>query len=327
MFVTNNDSAWRAAQDFAARGAAVTILDQRETVDGGLRQSAERAGIQFHTSALVICALGGRWVDGVQVSRPGSVRGQRIACDLVCMSGGWAPAVHLTSHAGIKPVYQALIDGFVPGGYAAGHYGAGAVAGTLTLGAAIAEAGHAGVKAAQHAGHRGTAARCPLPETPDEPYRTEPPRPLPPAARGRAFVDFQSDVTTRDFAIAHQEGFESVEHLKRYTTLGMGTDQGKTSNLNAIRLMANLRAIQISMAGTTTFRPPYTPVSLGALAGRNIGRRFRPIRRSPLHQWHVANGAELIEAGPWLRAWYYRWAGDSAASSLYRRDAAGALRL
>ena len=103
-------------------------------------------------------------------------------------------------------------------------------------------------------------------------------------------MDFQNDVTTRDLAQAHQEGFESVEHLKRYTTLGMGTDQGKTSNINALRLMASLRGDRAPAAGTTTFRPPYTPVSIGALAGRNVGHHFRPVRRSPLHEWHVDNG-------------------------------------
>ena len=127
---------------------------------------------------------------------------------------------------------------------------------------------------------------------------------------GKAFVDFQNDVTTRDLMQAHQEGFESVEHLKRYTTLGMGTDQGKTSNINALRLMAGLRGIDTPAAGTTTFRPPFTPVSIGALAGRNIGQHFRPVRRSPLHEWHLDNGAVMIEAGPWLRPWYYRWAGE-----------------
>jgi sarcosine oxidase subunit alpha len=132
---------------------------------------------------------------------------------------------------------------------------------------------------------------------------------------GKAFLDFQNDVTTKDLLQAHQEGYESVEHLKRYTTLGMGTDQGKTSNINALRLMATLRGIDTPAAGTTTFRPPYTPVSIGALAGRSIGQHFRPVRRSPLHEWHAENGAVMIEAGPWLRPWYYRWAGQTPESA------------
>jgi sarcosine oxidase subunit alpha len=115
--------------------------------------------------------------------------------------------------------------------------------------------------------------------------------------------------------IAHQEGYASVEHLKRYTTLGMGTDQGKTSNVNALSIMAGLRGIEVYAAGTTTFRPPFTPVSIGALAGRAIGKHFRTTRRSPLHDWHLSHGGEMIEAGPWLRAWWYRWAGTNVESA------------
>ena len=128
---------------------------------------------------------------------------------------------------------------------------------------------------------------------------------------GKAFVDYQNDVTTADLSVAFQEGFVSVEHLKRYTTLGMGTDQGKTSNINAIGLMATLRGLTIEATGTTTFRPPYAPVSIGALAGRSTGQHFRPTRRSPLHDWHTANGGVFTDAGPWKRALYYRWAGPT----------------
>jgi sarcosine oxidase subunit alpha len=133
--------------------------------------------------------------------------------------------------------------------------------------------------------------------------------------RSKVFVDFQNDVTTNDLALAHEEGYESLEHLKRYTTLGMGTDQGKTSNIAAAQLMAALRGLDIQTAGITTYRPPYTPVSVGALAGRHVGAHFRPIRRTPMHDWHLANGATMIEAGPWLRPWFYSWAGNDAATA------------
>ena len=315
VVATNNDSAWRSAFDLAAGGAAVTIVDQRSTVEAALRERALRAGIAVRTGEMVTRALGGRAVEGALLAGARSTRAERLACDLLCMSGGWSPAVHLTSHTGIKPVYHAAIDSFIPGGYASGHFGAGAVTGTLTLGAAAAEGNAAGALAARHAGHASGAVAVPMPPVADAPYGVEPARPLPPSIRGKAFVDFQTDVTVSDLKLAHEEGFVSVEHLKRYTTLGMGTDQGKTSNINAVQLMAGLRGIEIPAAGTTTFRPPFTPVSIGALTGRNVGHHFRPIRRSPLHDWHVANGAVLIEAGPWLRAWYYRWAGDSAASA------------
>jgi sarcosine oxidase subunit alpha len=187
--------------------------------------------------------------------------------------------------------------------------------GSSRLSEIIAGGTQAGSNAAMHAGFTAAAIVDVAIGLPDTPYRVEPARTPRTALRGKAFVDFQSDVTTRDVSAAVAEGFQSVEHLKRYTTLGMGTDQGKTSNVSAVGMVAELRGVGVSAAGTTTFRPPYTPVSVGALAGRNIGQHFRPVRRSPLHDWHLANGAALIEAGPWLRAWYYRWAGDTALSA------------
>ena len=131
----------------------------------------------------------------------------------------------------------------------------------------------------------------------------------PAIARGKAFVDLQIDVTAADIALAHREGYESVEHLKRYTTLGMGTDQGKTSNFTALAAMAALRKATIPDTGTTTFRPPFTPVAIGALAGRAVGHHFRPFRRTPMHDWHMANGAEMLEVGLWMRPWFYRASG------------------
>ncbi len=323
VVATNNDSAWQAAIDLAAAGTAVTILDQRAAIDAGLLQIAQRAGIDVRLRARPARALGARAVSGVQASLDGGARLKRFACDLLCMSGGWAPAAHLTSHTGRRLVHRDDIDAFVPGSYAPGHYGAGAVTGTFSCAGTVLEAEDAGRKAAAWVGSPAAAAASLLLPVPEQPCGFE--SAIPPAVPipGKAFVDFQNDVTTRDLATAHDEGYQSVEHLKRYTTLGMGTDQGKTSNNNAIRQMSQLRAAAELATGapsaavreTTTFRPPFVPVSVGALAGRTIGHHFRPIRRSPLHDWHVANGAVLIEAGPWLRAWYYRWAGDTPAEA------------
>jgi heterotetrameric sarcosine oxidase alpha subunit len=315
VVATNNDGAWYSAAELARSGAQVTVVDQRMRIDETLQQMAERAGLSVHAGTLVTRTLGRRSVEGVRVATSDLSRERTLDCDLVCMSGGWSCAVHLTSHTGVKPVYRADIDSFVPGRFAPGHYGAGAVMGTFTLAQAIAEGTAAGSNAARHAGHIPVAVSEIEVTLPDTPYRVEPARKPGAGVRGKAFVDFQCDVTTRDVSAAHQEGFQSVEHLKRYTTLGMGTDQGKTSNINAVGLMAGLSGLAMPAASTTTFRPPYTPVSVGALAGRNVGHHFRPVRRSPLHDWHVSNGAVLIEAGPWMRAWYYRWAGDSAQAA------------
>ncbi len=317
VVATNNDAAWQSALDLATAGAAVTILDQRPTVNSRCLELANGAAITVQLDATPTRAIGARAVTGVRFSTSRASREHQLDCDLLCMSGGWSPVVHLTSHTGIKPRYRADIDSYVPGGYAAGHFGAGAMAGTFVLSAGIREGESAGWHAAEHAGYVSEAVRaqCSLPVGEDAACEVGPTRLGPTAARGKAFIDFQNDVTTRDIAIAYQEGFVSIEHLKRYTTLGMGTDQGKTSNVNGIHAMAAYRGLDPQTTGTTTFRPPYTPVSIGALAGRQVGQQFRPIRRSPLHEWHVANGAVLIEAGLWKRAWYYGWAGDSASAA------------
>jgi len=317
IVATNNDSAYRAAFDLAASGLAVTIADLRGEIDDGLRATAAKHGIELRAATGILDVIGGKAVTG---ARLGPIRrsdaGELRSCDLICVSGGWSPSVHLTSHGGIKPVYWEEIAAFVPGGFAKGQFGAGAVLGTMGLAASIREGAEAGAKAASYAGHVGVAAPVPAPAIEGEGrYAIVPQWQVPSAAKGKAFVDFQNDVTVKDIAQAHQEGYQSVEHLKRYTTLGMGTDQGKTSNINALAIMAGLRDVTIPEAGTTTFRPPYSPVALGAIAGRSVGHHFRPVRLSPLHDWHLANGAAMTPAGPWMRAWYYGWAGKDAAEA------------
>jgi methylglutamate dehydrogenase subunit C len=315
VLATNNDSAYATAVDLAAAGVPVTVLDERTGPNAAAAQALRAAGVELRAGVRVARALGGRVLKGIEFESVEGGRRERLDADILGMSGGWSPVVHLTSHTGRKPVYRAALDAFVPQSYDEGHFGAGALTGSLTLSAALAEGCEAGRDAAAQAGWSRTVGPSPMPPVPDEAVGFEASPPRPPERRGKAFVDFQNDVTTDDIALAHEEGYVSVEHLKRYTTLGMGTDQGKTSNVNAARWMAALRGVELPAAGTTTYRPPYTPVSIGALAGRHIGARFRPTRRSPLHDWHVANGAVMIEAGPWLRPWYYRWAGDSAASA------------
>jgi len=313
VIVTNNDSAYATAFDLARQGVAVTIADQRHAIDAQLIADSKALKIEVHPDATVIDVLGGKAVRAAVLARAGDGSDPRThACDLVCMSGGWTPAVHLTSHGGLKPRYRADIGAFVPEGYGVGQFGAGAVTGSLTLGAAINEGLEAGRSAARRAGRSVPELTLSVPRLETVGHSVEAVWRLPCRGAGKAFVDFQNDVTVKDLAIAQQEGYESVEQLKRYTTLGMGTDQGKTSNINALAIAALLRNGDMSAMGTTTFRPPFTPVAFGALAGRNVGHHFRPTRRSPLHDWHVAHGGELIEAGPWMRAWWYRWAGATA---------------
>ncbi|MER8974912.1 MULTISPECIES: sarcosine oxidase subunit alpha family protein [unclassified Mesorhizobium] len=305
IVATTNDGAWRTAFDYAAAGAEVTVADLRAVPPAALAAEAARLGVVVRAATRIVDLHGGHAVRQVTLNGP---EGQSsAACDLVCISGGWSPTVHLTSHLGSKPTYRDDIDGFVPGSFPAGRFGAGAMMGTYATADAIDDGHRAGSEAAASC---GKSAPVPAPSKLDlDETATSSLREIPSVGRGKAFVDFQMDVTTGDIELAHREGYESVEHLKRYTTLGMGTDQGKTSNFAALAAMAALRKATIPETGATTFRPPYTPVAIGALAGRAIGHHFKPIRRTPMHDWHMANGAEMLEVGLWMRPYFYRQSG------------------
>ncbi len=307
VIVTNNDSAYEAAFDLAEADVAVTIAETRGSAAGDLLARAAQLGIAVFPNSGIADVLGGQQLTAVKLSGRHAVT---IECDVLGMSGGWNPAVHLTSHGGIKPKYDEAITSFVPGGFAEGQFGAGAVLGHFGLHASI----RGGVTAAEAAltklGLKLSKRKFDAPATRDDRAYTIEAAWQPQEQAHKAFVDFQNDVTLKDIKQAHQEGYLSVEHLKRYTTLGMGTDQGKTSNINALAIMATMRGISIPEAGTTTFRPPFAPLTIGAIAGRTVGIHFRPTRRSPLHEWHEENGGVFIEAGLWQRAWYYTWAGD-----------------
>jgi sarcosine oxidase subunit alpha len=304
LVVTNNDSAYQTAFDLAEAGVAVTLADRRQTIAPSLLARAAMLGLAIFPATSVADVEGKGRITRVHLD---GAHAASITCDVLAMSGGWSPVVHLTSHGGIKPVYDESIAALVPGGFAPAQFGAGAVMGEFGTAAAIAAGQKAGAEAAGATG--GDALAPPLVN--DLPYAITPTWQPAKPPRGKAFVDFQNDITLKDVTIAHQEGYESVELLKRYTTLGMGTDQGKTSNVNALAIMASLRAIPIADAGTTTFRPPYTGLTVGAIAGRTVGHHFRPVRLSPLHAANRAHGATFIEAGLWLRAWYYDWAGTA----------------
>lgn len=316
VVITNNDTAYATAFDLAQQGIAVTIADQRHAIGGALAAKVKALAIESVAGAMIMDVFGVKAIKGALLgSIDGSFRPRKLDCDLLCMSGGWSPAVHLTSHGGVRPLYREDISAFVPGRYAQGQFGAGALTGSFELAGAVSGGVEAGRSAAAWAGHHAPAYSLQAPPLETAGHAVESKWHLPQTNSRKAFVDFQNDVTVKDLNLAHQEGYQSVEHLKRYTTLGMGTDQGKTSNINALAIMAGLRDVDIPAVGTTTFRPPFTPVAIGALAGRSIGQHFRPVRRSPLHDWHMAHGAEMIEAGPWMRPWYYRWAGATVGTA------------
>ena len=315
LIVTNNDTAYKTAFDLAEAGIAVTMADHRNVIPSDLLSRAAMLGMAMFPGTGIADVEGAKQVTRVQLAGNHSAT---IECDVLAMSGGWNPVVHLTSHGGIKPVYDDAIAAFVPGGYAKNHFGAGAVTGKFGFESVIKDGNAAGADAAKAAGFDKPATPVAAIGAKDRVYKISPQWAPKTTGKGKAFVDFQSDVTVKDIKTAHGEGYVSVEHLKRYTTLGMGTDQGKTSNINATGLMAELREMPISQAGTTTFRPPYTGLAVGAIAGRTIGHHFRPYRLSPLHDASKAHGATFIEAGLWMRAWYYAWAGSTPETAYVR---------
>ncbi|SMF82422.1 N-methylglutamate dehydrogenase subunit C [Tistlia consotensis] len=300
------------------------VIDPRPNGSASVRELARDLGIEVRSGQAVARAHGGRALVGVEAApfEAGTGAGGRwtgpadfISCDLLCVAGGWTPTLHLHSHSQGKTVWDPRLLTFRPGENPQGHRSVGACNGSFTLSTCLAEGFAAGAAAAAACGFEASAPA--LPATVPEPGAEAEAEPLAlfacpkPASRGgKAFVDIQDDVAVSDIGLAEREGYRSVEHLKRYTTLGMGTDQGKTANVNGLAVMAELRGLTVPEVGHTTFRPPYTPVTLGALGGREVGRAFRPVRRTPLHDWHLRNGAVMVEAGLWLRPRYYPKPGE-----------------
>ena len=319
----NNDAGYGTAADLAAAGITVAAVVESRVSEGGARTS-QLAGVPVLSGHAVVSTygrLGLSAVDVAPLAEGSAVR--RIDCDLLAVSGGLTPTVHLHSHAGGKLAWDEVRLCFVPSAGRPTVRSVGAASGSFGLGACLAEGARAGVDAATAAGFANPGGVA-IPAVTDEPVR--PPQALwaVPAWAGRGgkrFVDIQDDVTVEDVGLAAREGYVSVEHLKRYTTLGMGTDQGKTANVNGLALLAQLRGDAIPAVGTTTFRPPYTPVTIGALAGREIGLHFMPIRRTAMHDWHVAQGAVMIETGLWMRPRCYPRSGETPAQAVAREAA------
>ncbi len=323
----NNDGAYRSVAALTAAGVAVTtIVDARPDLGPEARKAAQDSGAELLLGHAVTRALGGQRLAGIEVARFDRLQGthdgapRRIVVDSLLVSGGWTPTIHLASQAGGPPRWDETLTAFLPGEASQPWRAAGACNGALSAAAALEEGARAGAAAAQACGFLpGPVA---LPRI-DDAMGGNMPLPVwdarPPHGGGKAFVDLQHDVTADDVSLAHREGFRSVEHLKRYTTLGMATDQGKTSNVIGLALMARERGLTIPEVGTTRFRPPYTPVSLGALAGLARGAHFRPTRRTPLHDWHVEQGAEMQAAGLWLRPRIYA-RGDETVEQAYVRE-------
>ena len=335
VLFTNNDSAYGAALDMRAAGIEVAaIADLRAEPSGPLTDKAKAEGLQVLAGHAVIGTEGGKRLRRVRLGRL-TDGGDGIAgdaagfdCDLLAVSGGWNPTVHLFSQARGTLRFDEDLAAFVPGEPPAAQAvrAAGACNGSFGLKACLEEGFAAGERAAADTGHKAGGTRS-TPEADDRgvgPARWLwlVPSTQPVGRKGKHFVDLQNDVTAADLRLALREGYRSIEHVKRYTTTGMGTDQGKTGNVNALGVVSETLGVPITELGTTTFRPPYTPVSFGAWGGRDYGDLFDPVRTTPMHSWHERAGAVFENVGLWLRPWYYPRQGESMREAVTREVAA-----
>jgi glycine cleavage system aminomethyltransferase T len=313
VFANNDDAAMTISHLADAGITVLALIDSRAMVPQPITDLAARLGTPVYAGAVVRRARGKQSVTSVEIiTANGAI--VEIPCDLLAMSGGWSPAVHLTSHLDGKPVWNDDVTGFVPGTLPPGMAVAGAASGAFSLADALHTGAAAGGDAAASCGFAATPFVIPTLEfesTSITPLWQIPASTQKRGSQGKVFVDFQNDVTVNDVALAKQEGFRAVEHLKRYTTLGMATDQGKTANVNGLAVMAGLTGTTIAETGTTRFRPPYTPIAIGALAGHHRSKDFRPTRLPPTHQWATEQGAVFVETGLWLRAQYFPRAGEA----------------
>ena len=299
---TNNDDGLRTARDLQAKGVdVVAVIDPREA--GPLLP-----GIRHLQGAEVIDTSGRLGLTGITI-RDAKGRTEKINATALGVSGGWNPNLNISSHHRSNPVWDDTLAAFLPGtGGPAGLAASGAAAGQFSTHAAFTS-GDAKARAAL-ADLGLTAAALDLPQAEDAPIAIKAHWYVR-SGKGRAWVDPQNDVTVKDIKLAHQENFTSVEHLKRYTTLGMATDQGKTGNVLGLAIMAELTGQSIPATGTTIYRPPYTPVAMGALAGRSRGQEFKPKRLTPSHHWATEQGVIFVEVGNWLRTQWLPRSGEA----------------
>ncbi|MCA1297169.1 sarcosine oxidase subunit alpha family protein [Stappia indica] len=318
------DTAYRAALDIHAAGGSIAVIaDLRERPDEALVAEARAAGIRVETSCVVTGVLGRKRVRSVLLGRlrSGSVTAAgTVNADCLLMSGGWTPNVSLHSQSRGKLVWDAERGAYLPGAAVQAERSAGSCAGVDGLAAVLADGAHAGAEAAREATGTAHAPRQIVAEGGEAgigwvlgalPHDRD-------AARVRAFVDYQNDVTAKDVKLAVREGMHSIEHIKRYTTTGMATDQGRLSNMNALSIASTALNRPVPEVGLTTFRQPYTPVSFGTLATTSRGDLFDPVRKTPIHGWAAGQGAAFEDVSLWKRAWYFPRGGEDMHRAVER---------
>jgi len=318
VIAANSDSAYGVAASLQRAGIEVAaLIERRPAADVGAEASAaQSSGLRVMAEASIAGVSGTRAVRAcTAIAVSGRAQRETIACDLILSAGGHAPAVHLHSQAGGKLRWIDESAMFVPDGPAPGLVSVGACAGVFARAAAVSHAADVG---------RALARSQPPPAAPLGGAGRSLASTYLPSLKGKQFIDLQNDVATGDIRLAALENYRSVEHMKRYTTTGMGTDQGKTSNVNALVLMGELTGRDPALVGTTKFRPPFAPVTLGMLAGRRVGALYRPLKRLPAAAWHEEHGALFEQFGNWVRPAAYPYPGETLEAAAQRE--AGAVR-
>jgi len=326
VLLTNNDAAYGDALTLQGAGAQVTVVDTRAggLLAGSLGAQAQGAGVDVLRGFVPIQAEGGAMVSAVVVRQmvgdQASGEQRTLAADAVGMAGGWNPAIHLYSHSGGKAQWSDTGACFQPGAAMPNQFSVGACNATWSLAQTLTEASAAGAAAATHAGFAAVAQSFSVAEPVAQPiaafWIAETGEPV--SRRTKAFIDYQNDVGASDIELAIREGFESIEHIKRYTAMGFGTDQGKLGNINGMALAARALKKPIDKVGTTTFRPNYLPISFGTFAGLERGELFDPARKTSPHALHVAAGALFEDVGQWKRPWYFPKPGEDLHAAVNR---------
>ena len=311
VLFTNNDTAYETALSLSNKGIKVkAIVDIRDANENGLIKSIKDLNIKIYNNHTVVDTKGHKRINKVSImelSKDGtSVVGNRIDidCDCLGMAGGWTPAVHLFTQSGGKLKFRDSDNIFVPNLYSSDQISVGACNGDLELNDILSVLPDQinkflGINEESFKNVQVISSK-------DNNYRNIWLLPSDKIlGKTKPFVDYQNDATAKDIKLALREGFRSIEHVKRYTTTGMGTDQGKLGNMHALGIIAETAKVQMGELGTTTFRPPYTPLTFGTIVGRNVGEYFDIFRKTPMHDWHVEHKAEFENVGQWKRAWYY----------------------
>ena len=324
IIFTNNDSAYDTAIEFKKNGVNPLIVDVRINSESAVVQEAKNLNINIKFSHGVVNSEGYLKVSSAIIgklndNKSGYESLEKFSCDCICVSGNWTPTVHLSSQSGNKLKFDEKINAFIPGESRQNESTIGSAKGSFTLKQSLEDGFNKGYELSNKI--TGKNKKSTIPTSNERSYTQRDKfwcMPLPKNKHYKRCVDFQNDVYVSDIELAVREGFRSIEHVKRYTTLGMATDQGRTSNLNGLQLVSNIEKKIVPEVGHTTFRPPYTPVTIGAIVGREVGKHYRPTRKSPMHEWHEKNNAVFVDAGLWLRPRYYKQGSETLLEAAKR---------